>query len=353
MTKDTRVVNVAISGLGRIGRYHSMNIIKRIRDMNLVAGCSVTPEDVAWGKENLAPFGVQLYDNYEDMLKQGNIDAVLVAASTSVHAEQTISAIESGFHVFCEKPLATNIEDAEEVVRAAKKRPDLKVLCGFSRRFDDSYRDAKAKVDAGLIGKPYVFRSQTCDRQDETGFFVKYAAKSGGILVDCSIHDLDLALYFFGEDAEPKQMSAIGTAAIYPELNTWNDADNALALIKFHDGRLANFYASRMMTHGQEDTTEIIGTEGKITVNKNPQVNLSTISDRHGVRNEVPKDFYGRFEMAFVNELTAYAGYILNDQEVPFSLAGNVKVLRWAKLLQECLETGKSIDFDTQGRRLN
>jgi predicted dehydrogenase len=286
------------------------------------------------------------------MLKHPDIDAVLIASTSSEHADQTIAAIDSGFHVFCEKPLATSVADAERVVEKAAKHPKQKVLCGFSRRFDDSYQDAKRKVEDGFVGRPLVFRSQTCDRQDETGFFVKYAANSGGILVDCAIHDLDLAMYFLGDDVQPAVLSAQGSALIYPELAEWNDADNAFGLIKFHDGRVANFFASRMMVHGQEDVTEIIGDKGKLSVNKNPHLTLATIHDEHGIRNEVPKDFYGRFEFAFVNEMNAFAGYVLEDKVVPFSLEANVRVLQWAKWLQESLETGKQIFVDKDGNRI-
>ncbi|CAN6654103.1 hypothetical protein TRVA0_027S00386 [Trichomonascus vanleenenianus] len=345
-------VNFAISGLGRIGRYHSMNMLTRVPGANLVAGCSITPEDREWAEENLP--GVRIYASFDEMLEKeaGNIEALLIAASTSVHAEQTIKGIEAGLHVCCEKPLSIKIEDAKRVVETAKRYPKQKVLCGFSRRFDKSYQDAKAKIDAGIIGEPYVFRSQTCDKRDHTGFFVKYAANSGGIIVDCSIHDLDLAIFFYGDHATPKQMSAIGTTAVHPELQEWNDSDNALAMIKFHDGRLATFYASRMMAHGQEDVTEIIGTEGKITVNKNAQSNLNVISDVYGIRNEVPNNFYERFEYAFVNEMNSFCGYILDDKPVPFSLEANVKVLQWAQDLQECLETGKQLTFDKDGNRI-
>lgn len=85
----------------------------------------------------------------------------------------------------------------------SKTKPQLKVMAGYSRRFDASYRDAKEKVDKGLIGTPYLVRSQTCDLLDATGFFVRYAAKNGGIFVDCAIHDIDLTMFFMG-DIKPK-----------------------------------------------------------------------------------------------------------------------------------------------------
>jgi myo-inositol 2-dehydrogenase/D-chiro-inositol 1-dehydrogenase len=117
--------------------------------------------------------------------------------------------------VLCEKPFSTKLDEVrtpnpiklliphtnttqcEKLLATAARHPDIKLMCGFSRRFDASYRAAHARTAAGAIGRPTILRSQTCDMvpQDWT-FFVEYAAHSGGIFVDCNIHDIDLALWF-------------------------------------------------------------------------------------------------------------------------------------------------------------
>jgi myo-inositol 2-dehydrogenase/D-chiro-inositol 1-dehydrogenase len=86
----------------------------------------------------------------------------------------------------------------------------------------------------GSIGTPSVFRSQTCDKLDPSGFFVAYAEFSGGIFVDCSIHDIDLALWFFGEESKVKSVCAVGITAVQPDLRKHNDRDNALGIIEFY-----------------------------------------------------------------------------------------------------------------------
>jgi myo-inositol 2-dehydrogenase/D-chiro-inositol 1-dehydrogenase len=115
-----------------------------------------------------------------------------------------------------------------------KAHPNQKVICGFSRRFDASYRDAHRRMATGSIGTPSVFRSQTCDKLDPSGFFVAYAEFSGGIFVDCSIHDIDLALWFFGEESKVKSVCAVGITAVQPDLRKHNDRDNALGIIEFY-----------------------------------------------------------------------------------------------------------------------
>lgn len=132
-------------------------------------------------------------------------------------------------------------------------------------------------MDSGAIGRASVFRSQTCDKLDPSGFFVEYAKVSGDIFVDCNIHDIDLALWFFGQDNIVKSVFAVGITAVQPELRKYKDVDNGVGVVEFWGGKLAYFYCSRMMAAGQHDMTEIIGTEGKLTVNANPQSSLVDI----------------------------------------------------------------------------
>lgn len=224
-------------------------------------------------------------------------------------------------------------------------------MCGFSRRFDASYRDAWEKMDAGLIGRPSVIRSQTCDKLDPSGFFVAYAEFSGGIFVDCSIHDIDLALWFFGQDAKVKSVAANGITAVQPDLRKHNDRDNAVGIVEFYGGQLAYFYASRMMAAGQEDSTEIIGTEGKLAVNTQPQQNLVNVYESNGIRKEIPQTYYDRFEHAFVTEANEFTACCLDNTKLPLKLSAAIQAVTIGCALQEALITGKRIFFDETGRR--
>jgi myo-inositol 2-dehydrogenase / D-chiro-inositol 1-dehydrogenase len=237
------------------------------------------------------------------------------------------------------------------VVSEARKRPHLKVMCGFSRRFDDSYRDAYDKVSAGAIGRPSILRSQTCDKHDPSGFFVAYAAWSGGVFVDMAVHDIDLTLWYFGDDVVPKSISAHGITAVQPELRKYNDYDNAVGIVEFYSGQIAYYYCSRMMAHGQEDTTEIIGTEGKLSVNSNPQANFVNYYHSGGITREVPAYYYGRFEMAFVREANEFADACLDGTPLPMELGNAVKAVQIGAWLQEALVSGRQIRFDEGGRR--
>ncbi|RMJ24376.1 Rossmann fold oxidoreductase [Aspergillus sp. HF37] len=345
-------LKIGAAGLGRMGKRHAINFLHRTPRAELVAAFSPDPSELAWAKQNLEPYGVALYDSYEKMIEHPELMAVVIGTATSAHAEEAIKAMQNNLHVLCEKPLSTDIEVCRKVVAEARKRPELKVMCGFSRRFDESYRDAHQKMQDGLVGRPAIIRSQTCDKLDPSGFFIAYAAWSGGVFVDMSVHDIDLTLWFFGDDVVPKSVSAHGIRAVQPELKQYNDYDNAVGIVEFWNGKVAYYYCSRMMAHGQEDTTEVIGTEGKLTVNGNPQQNLVNYYHSGGITRQVPAHYYGRFEMAFVTEANEFTEACLNNGPLPMKLGNAVKAVEIGSALQEALVTGKQVHFDEIGRRV-
>ncbi|KAJ5908076.1 hypothetical protein N7495_000758 [Penicillium taxi] len=347
-------LQVAVVGIGRMGMRHARHFATLTPRAELVAVCSPVQAELDAAKKE---FGVRTYTDYDQMLQQEEkLQAIVVASITTVHAEQAIKAIERGLHVLCEKPISTSIEISQSVVDAyktsIKKYPNQKVICGFSRRFDASYRDAHKRTAAGDIGTPSVFRSQTCDKLDPSGFFVAYAEFSGGIFVDCSIHDIDLALWFFGDNSKVKSVAAIGITAVQSDLRKHNDRDNALGIIEFYGGKIAQLYCSRMMAAGQEDCTEIFGTNGKIAVNTQPQLNLVNLYEPTGVRREIPADYYGRFREAFITEANEFTASCLDNTAPPLELDSAVRAVRIGCALQEALITGKKIEFEESGKRI-
>jgi myo-inositol 2-dehydrogenase/D-chiro-inositol 1-dehydrogenase len=181
---------------------------------------------------------------------------------------------------------------------------------------------------------------------------VQYAQFSGGIFVDCNIHDIDLALWFLGEDLVVKSCYAVGVAAVQPELSKYGDVDNGIGVVEFWGGKIAYFYSSRMMAAGQHDETEIIGTAGKISVNANPARNLVEMHESAGVRREIGQNYYDRFQEAFVREAVEFTDCVLDGEKLPFRLENAVKAVEIGCTLQESLRTGKKIEFDERGRRV-
>jgi myo-inositol 2-dehydrogenase/D-chiro-inositol 1-dehydrogenase len=132
-------LQVAVAGLGRMGARHALNILNKTPRAELVAAFSLDPKELQWEKQYLEPDGVTLYDDYTKMLEHQGLEAVVIGTATSVHAEETLQAMAKDLHVLCGKPLSINVRICQDVVDAAKRKQHLKVMCGFSRRFDDSY----------------------------------------------------------------------------------------------------------------------------------------------------------------------------------------------------------------------
>ncbi|KAF2160097.1 hypothetical protein M409DRAFT_29395 [Zasmidium cellare ATCC 36951] len=344
-----RKLKVAVSGLGRMGARHAINYLEKTPRAELVAACDPGAEALSWARSRLAPAGVTIYETFDEMMQHPDIEAVIVAGITTEHAPQSIKAIRAGKHVLCEKPLSTDLAISQEVFDVAKSRPDLKVMTGFSRRFDQSYRNARKKVDSGAIGRPVVFRSQTCDKYRDDDYFIGYSKTSGSIFVDASVHDIDLALWMFGQDSIVKSVSAVGTCARYQGLKQYGDVDNGVGIVEFWGGKIAYFYACRMMAVGQHDMTEVIGNHGKVTINANPAHDLVEHHEPTGIRREIGQTYWDRFEPAFIRESNEFTEAVLDDKPLPFHLSGAIKSMQIGSALQEALRTGEKLFFNEIG----
>ena len=335
-------LRIGIAGLGRLGKRHAETLARRVPRAALVAACSPVADELAWAGEQL---GVERrYADYAAMLADAAVDAVFLVTPTSLHAAQIIAALEAGKHVFCEKPLSLELADCHRVQREAAKRPSLKVMIGYGRRFDPSYRDAYDKVRAGAIGAPFLVRSQNLDLNDPSGFFVRFAPSSGGIFLDCTVHDIDLARWFLG-NPRPLRAFAAGTVAIHDGLRALGDVDNGVGTCEFEGGKLACFYASRTMAHGHETATEIFGTAGRLAVGANPRLNRVDISDAYGVRNECTPTFFERFEAAFEHEIAHFVDAVLDDRAPALTLDDATEATRIALALRESLQQSKVIEL--------
>ncbi len=224
-------------------------------------------------------------------------------------------------------------------------------MVGFVRRFDKNYADAHAKVQSGVIGSPLIVRSQGTEKLDKSGFFIDYARISGGIFIDTIIHDIDLTLSFFGDDVRPKSCYATGLIAHHHEMKEFGDADNAVGVVKFWDGRIAYYYHSRTTQHGYDNCTEIVRSEGKIGINLLPTVNKVQVSGVNGIVREAFPSWIDQYKEAFVTEMEVFSEAILDGKELPMKLEAALTGLKIAEALQESLVSGKKIEFGEDGER--
>ncbi|KZL64246.1 nad binding rossmann fold-containing protein [Colletotrichum incanum] len=369
MTSPQKTLNVGVVGIGRMGQRHALNVQNFVPRAKLICACSPAKADLVWADQYLKPHGVKVYASFEEMIETPGLEAVIISSITELHLPQTLAAFNRGIHVLCEKPICRSVTEVgllqkmnlpvadtpqlETLCEHVESKPETRVMVAFCRRFDDSYQDAQEKVKAGAIGRPFVFRSHACEKLDQSPFFQQYLKNSGGIYFDSAIHDIDLSLMFLGEDSVPKSVSAVGTAAFFPDLARAGDADNAIGVCEFWDGKIAHFYHSRSSSHGYDNVTEIFGTTGKLTVNSTPRKNRVEICDTDGfVKVEPTPSWYDRYISAFVVEANAFVDAILDKQPLPVPLRSAIMSLRIATGLQESLRTGQKVYFNRQGQAI-
>jgi myo-inositol 2-dehydrogenase / D-chiro-inositol 1-dehydrogenase len=326
-------LRVGIAGLGRMGRRHAENLARRVPNAELVAACSPVADELAWAERQLGV--AHCYTDYAAMLA-ADIDAVFIVTPTTLHARQIVDALRARKHVFSEKPLSLDVAECRRVEAEAALQPDLKVMIGFVRRFDTSYRHAYARIRQGHIGRPLMVRSHTLDKNDPSGFFVRYSEASGGIFVDMSVHDIDSARWLLGA-SDVARVFATGLVGVHEGLREWRDVDNGVATCEFATGEVATIYASRTMAHGFECMTEVIGTQGRITVGGDARLDHVVVSDTHGVRHECTPTYYERFEDAFLREDVEFVQAVIEDRPPPLTLRDATEATRISLALRQSL----------------
>jgi myo-inositol 2-dehydrogenase / D-chiro-inositol 1-dehydrogenase len=339
---NTPLLNVGIAGLGRLGQRHALQLARRTPGARLVAACSPVAAEREWARQTLSLECV--HPDLTALLADPDIHAVVLVTPTSLHAEQTTAVLRAGKHVFVEKPLSLDVATCEAVEAVAQAHPELVAMVGFVRRFDPSYAEAKAALDAGDLGHPFLVRSQTCDQNDPEGFFVKFAPSSGGIFMDCSVHDIDLARWMLGNPRATRAFAS-GTIALHPGLADCGDVDNGLGIVEFDGGQRAVFYASRTLPHGHETTTEVIGTSGTVQIGMG--AHSSRVEYRHagGVSHRALPDFFARFGEAFQLEMEAFVAACRGEAPVPLTLNDATEASRIGRALTESLRSGMPVNL--------
>lgn len=335
-------LKMGIVGLGRLGKRHAENIGFKVPNAELIAVCSIRQDEVDDAQKDWGiPYG---YSDFEEMLKNRELEAIFIASSSTEHCKQIDMALEAGLHVFSEKPLGINKEEVYYITDVINRNKDKKFMLGFMRRFDPSYVYAKKKLDDGDIGKPMYIRCYSIDPVIAVEGAIAFAQKSGGLFLDMMIHDLDLARWFLNSEA--KTIFALGDNYIYPDFGKHGDIDNGAAMIQFENGAVASFFAGRTSVHGYHIETEIIGTKGTLRIGTIPEKNLVTVFNEHGAIRECHEGFLDRFENAYLNELQEFVNCVLEDRTPPIGAYDGKKATEMGYACKESFSGKRLVNID-------
>ena len=332
-------IKIGAIGLGRLGLQHAENVAFKIPNAELTAICDMNEEKLQQVQKDWnIPYA---YTDFDEMIKNDELDAVVITSPSALHTKQIANALEAGLHVFSEKPLGTTVEECKIAEEAVEKHPDKVFMLGFMRRYDPSYSYAKKKIESGEIGRPILFRGYSQDPESCIEGAIAYAGHSGGQFIDMAVHDIDLARWMMG--SEPKSIFAIGGCYAHPEFGKYNDGDNVSALMQLEDNSMVFLFAGRTAPHGYNVETEIIGTKGILRIANVPQKNLVEILDEHGVRKECSQDFLERFEQAYVEEINEFIDCILTGRKPEVTVYDGTQTTEIAYKCKEAFETNELI----------
>lgn len=301
-------IRIGLIGAGRMGKVFAHTLAFSVAEVDLVA---ISDIDEATARETAERYSASAsYTDYRRMLDDPALDAVVITTPTATHLKVVKDAAAAGKHIFCEKPLAETLPGCDEAIAAAAAA-GVKLQVGLMRRFDPAYVMAKKQIEAGVIGKPVMFKSLGRDPRRTSLEFAK-RENSGGLILDMGIHDFDQARWLMGSEVE--RVYSEGGCLVYPELNEVGDIDNAIVNLKFTNGAIGNIDVSRNAVYGYDIRTEVLGSDGALMIGKMQQT-ATLVLTRQGVTHDTVPYFMERFGEAYAEEIRDFVHCILENRE--------------------------------------
>ena len=300
-------VNIAIFGVGRIGKIHLKNLL-RFPGVSVVAVADTHYPAEEFKKEFKDVF---FSSNPDEVLAMPEVEAVLICTPTSSHAPMIELSLKSGKHIFCEKPVDLSLERTKALVDMANQS-NVKLMLGFNRRFDPDFLQARRSIEAGRIGDIQIIKITSRDPGLPP---LDYIKNSGGLFMDMAIHDFDMARYMMGK--EVKEVYSRGLVLVDKQVGEVGDVDTALTTLIFEDDTYAVIDNSRKAIYGYDQRLEVFGNKGMIQVDNN-QHNRNVISDADGIHHSLPLDFFmDRYAASYLNEIQFFVDALSKNEPIP------------------------------------
>jgi len=282
-------VRVGVIGVGMIGQDHIRRLTQVLSGARVVAVTDVDPARARSVADGVP--GCRVFETGQELIRDDDVDSVLVASWGATHEEYVLASIEAGKPVFCEKPLATTQEACQRILDAEVASGRRLVMVGFMRRYDASYRAVKAAVDDGAIGAPLLMH---CAHRNPS--VPPYGFTTEMVITDSAIHEIDLVRWMFGEEI-------VATTVLKPRRsgNAGEDLhDPLVVLLEMASGVLVDVELSLNIRYGYDIRGEVVGENGTAALDEAGGAVLKSDGLRSG---RVPADWRERFIRAYDVEL--------------------------------------------------
>ncbi len=306
MTHGT--VGVALIGSGRMGAFHGETLARRLPQARLAAVADPAPG----AAERLAgALGAdRAYTDVAQVWADPSVDAVVIAAPARSHADLVVAAAAAGKGVFCEKPMAVTLADADRAIEAARAA-GVVLQVGFNRRFAADWQAARALLDAGTVGTPRLLRSLTRD----PGGFDPSRVLPDTIFLETLIHDFD-TLRFLNPGAEPVEVFAVADALVEREWADRGLLDTAVVTVRFDNGATAVAEACFEAAYGYDVRGEVLGSGGMVTMGDGRRSGMA-FSGAAGRLVETARGDQELFRDAYTAELAAFVDAVRSGGPAP------------------------------------
>ena len=312
-TTAVRSLRVGVIGVGRIGRLHAELLAHRI------PGASLGPVYDAYEPSAVSAadeLGVTIAASVEEILA-GDVDAVAICSSTDSHAELMQAAARAGKAIFCEKPVSLDLAELDRAL-AIVQAAGVPFQIGFNRRFDPAHASVAEAVAAGTIGDVHLVRISSRDPEPPPPDYVK---TSGGIFLDMTIHDFDMARFVTG--SEVVEVFARGAVRIDESFTQSRDLDTAVVTLVHENGCLTVIDNSRRAAYGFDQRVEAFGSEG-MAASENPLAHTGVLRTVQGTRRPAlaggPGFFSERYLPSYEREWLAFVGAVQGGSPPPVSV---------------------------------
>ncbi|HXM99562.1 MAG TPA: Gfo/Idh/MocA family oxidoreductase [Candidatus Dormibacteraeota bacterium] len=301
-----RKLGIGILGVGEMGKRHAENLRRLVPEARLLAVADVSAQRARQVADELEI--EHSFASLEDLLAFKEISAVVIATPDNFHAQGIRAVAAAGKDILCEKPIATNLADAQAALQEVK-RSRVRLQIGFMRRYDPAYSAAMKRIEAGEIGIPVLFKSVGRDK-DEPPLAAYQSNLNGMLFYNNTIHDFDLARWLMQD--EVTEVHSYTTVAIRPEVAKYRDVVASVVNLKYARGAIGNVESYVQAKYAYDVRTEIVGSTGSIFVGSLQQMPATFLSTQ-GSNQILADHFLTRFSDAYVAEVRDFVRTMLTD----------------------------------------
>jgi myo-inositol 2-dehydrogenase/D-chiro-inositol 1-dehydrogenase len=303
----TSSVRIGVAGVGRIGSMHASILARQIPRARVVAVADAMPDVAA---EVAAELQVEAA-SIERLLSSPDIDAIAICTSSNTHVDLVVRAAEAGKAIFCEKPISLDVSEVDRAL-AAVAAAGVPFMVGFNRRFDPGHRSVRQAVLSGAVGDVQLTRITSRDPAPPP---ISYIAGSGGIFVDMTIHDFDMARYIV--DSPVIEVFAKGAVLVDPAIGEAGDVDTAVIVLTHASGAITTIDNSRQAVYGYDQRVEVLGSMGMAQSENvlRDSGRVYTVEGSSGAN--LHYFFLDRYRESFVHEWTAFIDYVADGGPSP------------------------------------